>query len=70
MSTGSGSFGIAVNAPASGECAVAVWAVEPGVDGDLVDPATKQRSKVGVQVPVWFFVHGDPVLDLDIPAII
>ena len=70
MKTGSGAFCIAIDTSAGGQDAVAVGAIEPGVDGDLMDSAAKQRSKVGVQIPVWFVVHADPVLDLFIRAII
>ena len=70
MKTGSGALGIAIDASAGGQGPVAVGAVEPGVDGDLVHPTAKQRSKVGVQVPVWFLMHADPVLDHYIRAIL
>ncbi len=70
MGPGAGSLGVAIDASAGGKGAVAVGAVQSGVDGDLVDAAAEPCSKVGVQIPVWFFLGGHPVLDLDIAAII
>ncbi len=52
--TGTGTTGVAVDTPSSGNGAIPIGAVQPGINSYLMNPATKKGLKVCVEVIIPF----------------